>query len=720
VDEKQLKNIIGGIHSCSYRLKMRLKVRNTQIIRLLLLSTLLGGSLSVLTLFNLPLFYEQDKRGWLTTFLITFVIFSLAVAFSFRLLLITLNYFREKNTINISTVIFLSLLLAGVFYFTGFYYWSKPTFQRIEICYESNSLPKVLKLNSISDHEVGGIYSAKNFGQKNYPLSISANTCITGGIRTVQKWRGIIIDLEEMGISDTLKVDINGQTTVKSLADNDGVTANEIISVPASSHRGSPIYPQFFSSGILIFIKWVSLLLSSVYLAMLIFALGEIIIFAESTPILSYKAGLVFVLYFLVFGFIMVNHGGQPDQTTHVYYSSRYADTWGMPKEDPESYYYTTDNEYLYYWINGKAARLYHFLIHDDSSIDRLIWRLISMLMSTGTLYYIYKLTSKVTGNRWGGVLAAFFCANTLMFVFISGGVSYDNMMSLASAAALYHLICLLQQEDYVKNTAGMGIWLCLGSLAKNQVALLAFILFWVWLVFSIYKRKTIQLQFSRRNITWTVLLALLFGLFLQFYGGNLIKYHRPIPSCSQVKDPNVCTAFSYRREQRQKVDYKELWGNRNEVVGPFEYALNYWLFNTLSGIWGIISHKSYVPRFIISLHGYLILWAAFCLARYWKKEDVVSATLLFIVLSYAGYVFFMNYNHELHYNFRHYAVQGRYLFPVFGAFLALVTNAFLSIRPLFLKRLTLSLAIILYFAGGLGTFIFRYSDVFNSWRIYF
>lgn len=677
----------------------------------------------MLCLFNLPIFYEQNGVSMIKVIVATFVVFCLVVAFSYKLLLVPLKFFGEKNIIAIVLVTLLSLLFVGIFYFTSSYYWSTPNFQSVEICYTSNDLAGELKLYSISDYGIRRDYPAKFFGYSSYPISISTNTCITGGIRTVQKWHGVVLDLEGKASDDSITIEINRQATRKSLSDDDGTVERKNITVPAGPFRGSPIHPDIFSNSLLIFVKCAALILSSVYLAMIVFALSEIVMLSIEEPIISHKAVLVLVMaYFMVFGLIMVNHSGQPDQSMHEYYSSRYSETWGIPKDNPQSPFYITDNEYLYYWINGAALKLYHFLAPvENRSTNRLLWRLISVALSSGTLYYIYQLSSKVTGNKFGGTLAAFLSANTLMFVFISGGVSYDNLMNLSSAAAIYHMVCILKREDYAKNTALMGIWLSLGSLSKSQVALLAFILFFIWLFYSIKNRKGINLHFTYTNIILAIICTLTFGLFLEFYGGNLIKYHRPIPSCKQVKDSEFCTNFSYRIPQYQKVDYGDLWVKRNDIVGPIAYFGNFWLYEgMINGIWGIVSHNTYVPRFTTSLQELLIIWAVLCMARYWKKEDVISLVLLIIFISYTGYVFLMNYNSELHYNFRHYAVQGRYLFPVLGAFLALLVNSFLSIRPLHLKRLTLSLAIILYFAGGLGTFIFRYSDVFISWRLFY
>ena len=139
-----------------------------------------------------------------------------------------------------------------------------------------------------------------------------------------------------------------------------------------------------------------------------------------------------------------------------------------------------------------------------------------------------------------------------------------------------------------------------------------------------------------------------------------------------------------------------------------------------LTGIWGVVSHNSFPPLFSVALHGILILWAAICVIRYWKREHLVPTVLLLLLLAYTGYVLFMNYWSELHYDFRHFAVQGRYLFPVLGVLITLMINYFLQIPSLFLKRATLAFSLIVYFAGGLGLFIFRYAQVFSYWRIYF
>lgn len=705
---------------------MNLRSQISQKVLFLLFSTSVGGSLAILCLFNLPLFYEQDRTGLINVFFITFIAFSLIIALSIKIWIVPLRYFREKNASQILLIVILCTILAGVFHFTATYYRSTPNFQSVEICYEANDPTRTLEIHSISDYRIGRIFPAEYYGHADYPISIPANACITGGLRSVQKFQGVNIELTAQGIDNSLRVEINNQVTVKSISGPDVVMGRESIAFLSSINRGSPIYPDIFASTIVSAIKWVALWLSSFFLAVLVVGVVEVIVLQKNEGVISSRSVLVIVLvYFAVFGFLMVNHGGQPDQGKHVYYSSRFSETWGIPTEDPQSPYYVTDNVYFYYWLNGailKVSRVFMPEVegYSLSRTEIFLLRLCSIMLSAATLFYVYRLASKVSGSQGGGILAAFFYANILMFVFISAGISFDTFVSLSSAAALFHLVCLLQQEDYTANTAWMGIWLCLGALSKNEGVLLAFILFLAWLLYSIIARNNITIRFNRTNLVLIALLAVTSGLFLEFYGRNLIQYHRPIPKCEQVKSEEACTRFAFRRELRQEVHYPELWEKRNFIVGPFEYAMNYWLFNMVNGIWGIVSHNTYVPRFTTSLHSLLIIWCIFCMARYWKKENIVTTTLLLIILGYSGYVFFLNYRSELVFNFRHFAVQGRYLFPVLGAFIALMVNYLLSINSQVVKKTILALAIILYFAGGLGTFVFRYSDIFIAWRIFF
>ena len=284
------------------------------------------------------------------------------------------------------------------------------------------------------------------------------------------------------------------------------------------------------------------------------------------------------LLYFLGFGSWMIFLSGQPDQLPHLYYSRRYSENWGLPEDDPESQYVIEGQPFLYYWINGAVNRTYHLLYPEENpNSEVLLWRLLSVIYSCLTVYYLYKLSTKVTGNPYVGVIAAFLLSNTLMFVYLSGGVSYDNLMNLAAMASVFHLACLFKNEDFVKHTALTGIWVVIGSLAKEQFLMLATLVFLSWTFFTVKNHRKITLAFSWKKIILCFLLLIAIGGFITFYGTNLVRYGKTVPACKQVKAEEFCYRYTLRRDFSEPLNLKWLWFNRDNIPNPITYAQGYW-----------------------------------------------------------------------------------------------------------------------------------------------
>ena len=426
------------------------------------------------------------------------------------------------------------------------------------------------------------------------------------------------------------------------------------------------------------------------------------------------------MIYFVVFGLLMVHTSGQPDQAPHTYFSQQFSETWGIPEENLNIRYTTTGQPYLYYWLNGAIYKIFNLLFPAGRLRPIFLWRLLSVFYSTLTVFFTYKLAAKVTGNPYAGVLTSFFLSNTLMFVFISGGVSYDNLINLAGIAAIYHLVCVYKKESFIWHTALTGIWVIIGSLAKEQFLLLTLIIFLAWLYFVIRNMKKIHLAFQRKEIIISIIFLIFLTLFLGLYGVNLIRYSRTTPACIQIKSAKTCRTYNYRFEYFEPFNLQWLWFVRDDVSNPIYYGVTYWVFKMIESIWGILSETSFIPMLSVSLHGILIAWAFFCYFNQWHDRDKMSMLLFIILFSYCTYVFLWNYKTEIEYNFQHFGVTGRYLLPVLSPLLTLMTYSFLRIRSILLRRLTISLSILLYFAGGMGMYITRYAEVFFHWRIYF
>jgi hypothetical protein len=341
------------------------------------------------------------------------------------------------------------------------------------------------------------------------------------------------------------------------------------------------------------------------------------------------------------------------------------------------------------------------------------------VFLSTITVYYCYKLTKEVTKNPYAGVLGAFFISNTLMFVFTSGGVSYDNLMNLAAMAAIFHLVKVFKGENFVKQTALTGIWTIIGSLTKEQFLLLTLIIFIAWVFYVLRHFKKIKVKFTKKEIAVGLIFLIFLALFISLYGINLIRYSRPTPICLQIKSPENCGGFVNRKEYYSPFSLNVFWFQRDNTTNFIQYIYQFWSYKMAESIWGVLSHNTFVPLFAISLQTVLTLWGFLCLFRYWRPTDYIATLLIFILLSYSGYIFFMNYWNEVNFSYQHFGISGRYLSPVYGVLFALMIHYFLKIRSVLIKRLTLSLSIMIYFSGGLWMYISRYSEKFVHWRFY-
>ena len=72
--------------------------------------------------------------------------------------------------------------------------------------------------------------------------------------------------------------------------------------------------------------------------------------------------------------------------------------------------------------------------------------------------------------------------------------------------------------------------------------------------------------------------------------------------------------------------------------------------------------------------------------------------------------------NGELSSCVKHFALQGRYLFPIIGLVYGLVGYTQSRIKNRTLRIVVLALTLILFFVGGPIKFLTRYEGVFSTW----
>ncbi len=414
-----------------------------------------------------------------------------------------------------------------------------------------------------------------------------------------------------------------------------------------------------------------------------------------------------------------------PDELAHFIFSKVYATTWGIPPDSPETYelgWYIAHNPFLYHWINGRVINLITLLNPAANDWGLLVvLRLTSVLYSLGTLYFSYLLAKELIRKPWWPLLPVFLLANTLMFAFLSGGVNYDNLVNLLCMAGLYFLVRVFNGKDYFTNSLAWLICICIGCLTKYTVLPLALFSFIAWLVYTLRQRKSIfpLTKLSKGQIALLIVLIILIGGNLALYGYNLVVYHAVLPSCADLLQPEQCALSPFHiRWEKYGLSHRMTLIESIQAghPDPVTYFVEFWIKDMLTKTYGILGHKTYYPAHIITFYRLFYVGMLLLAARYWRRPPYAIWSAVFIILGYSLVVFVTNYNSELTYGFKHFALQGRYLFPIIGLVYGLVGYTQSQVKNRTLRIVVLALTLVLFFVGGPIKFITRYEAVFSTW----
>ena len=450
--------------------------------------------------------------------------------------------------------------------------------------------------------------------------------------------------------------------------------------------------------------------------------------FTKATP----KAQrLILVLILLVFAVASVYlalhlaEGIVPDEKAHFIFSKVYATTWGIPPDSPETYsqgWYIAHNPFLYHWINGRIINLVQVISPTTSDWNLLVvLRLTSVVYSLGTLIFCYLLAKELIRKPWWPLLPVFLLANTLMFAFLSGGVNYDNLVNLLCMAGLYFLVRVFNGKDFITNSLAWLVFMCIGCLAKYTVLPLALFSFITWLIYTLRQRKAIFPfhKLTKGQMALLIILIFLIGGNLALYGYNLVVYHAVLPSCADLLQQEQCALSPFHiRWEKYGLSHRMTLIESIQAghPDPVTYFVEFWIKDMLTKTYGILGHKTYYPAHIITFYRLFYVGMLLLAARYWRRPPYAIWSAVFIILGYSLVVFVTNYNSELTYGFKHFALQGRYLFPIIGLVYGLVGYTQSLIKNRTLQAIVLVLTLVLFFVGGPIKFITRYEGVFSTW----
>jgi hypothetical protein len=417
--------------------------------------------------------------------------------------------------------------------------------------------------------------------------------------------------------------------------------------------------------------------------------------------------GIYFGLRLLFFAFFISSYI-PPDEVTHLGMAKVFSKVLLLPENSAETYQYgmVTNISWLYYWVMGK---LLSFNVFGMS--DLLFLRLFNILFAFGTVYFSWRLLRLLTDDRLTQLLLVVVMTNTLMFSFLSASVSYDNLVNLLAVMAIYYLFAFFKER-----TVGFLVISVLcqlaGCLTKLSFLPLSLILVALWVLCEVKGVRSLPVAVKRyyRETGWRAYLlsfAILAGLLLniQLYGGNYLQYGSLRPWVHEVLSPD--TALEHRISARDMIveDFKEgrlnyqqamrmtrfvshqgdradtayliqrladHRANGYEMLGPVAY-IGPWVEHVAATAFGIKGHLSMLNKglTIVPL-AVLMLLALSGFVVHWRRGAQVGIAAHLALLCGAYAIFLMyahNYKLYLYYENFSMALQGRYVFPVMGAF---------------------------------------------------
>lgn len=382
---------------------------------------------------------------------------------------------------------------------------------------------------------------------------------------------------------------------------------------------------------------------------------------------------LFLVLTFLLFIFQSVymsfstKVGVPPDEDYHLGLIRLFTHNGWLPFiHDQAGSYYLGEVQHTPFFIYEYILSLpNHFL--GEGQVSVLVLRLLNVMMAAGSLWVMYKIALKLKISAAARNLAVFLLSTTLMFVFLSSSINYDNLLILLSLSCVYLLLTLYDKITLPKLEL-MLIFLILGSLTVVNFLPVGFILA-VLLAILLFRqrsslKKNLYLSFRRSRKACYVLgviLIVVLALFSQRYLYNIAKYHTYAPSCTKTMTLNQC--------KQNHIFARSIRINSTVRPKATKTVPNYimsWAELMDMRIFGIFSHKSILPTsaVVIASEIFVLLGLIFAIRFYNRKNRLINSVIVISVF-YTLVLILNNYLTYQRYGSFSFAVQGRYLFPV-------------------------------------------------------
>lgn len=403
-----------------------------------------------------------------------------------------------------------------------------------------------------------------------------------------------------------------------------------------------------------------------------------------------------------------INLGVSPDEIHHLGLIQEFSKTMLVPGNGESTFAFGAieSRPWLYYWIMARLSSL------RLGFVEEVFWlRLMNTLFSGATVFFTFLTSKLLLKSKLAQTIALAMLSNTLMFVFLSGSINYDNLVNLCAIILVYLLLIIIKKYE----TRYFLLYLVMAAFSiMVKTALWPYVLV-TTIILSIYlwqERREMTKDFVKflrptgvPSTFLALVLIVLTGINAYYFGNNIVKFHSINPSCSKVLTHEQCMNYSvYSRNDGFLNTLDE-----RKTISFYSY-LTSWIELLPPRIYGIMGHRNML-RTQDQLVPYYVVFAASILLfiRKYKISDSLTNILLATIFFYSSFLL-VYFNYIMVY--KKYlvvalAVQGRYLFPVIGLIYILMCKYLFTMRGK-AWRMFISISILLIFVSGCFPFFQR------------
>ncbi len=415
--------------------------------------------------------------------------------------------------------------------------------------------------------------------------------------------------------------------------------------------------------------------------------------------------------------------GVPADEQHHIIVSLMHKNSLNPFIEEPETlkqFITISTSPFLYHYLLGLLSNLNFYNLP-----MAIFMRFSSPVFGIATLIMLYKTSYLITKDKLKSLFAVTLLASTMMFMFSSGVVNYDNLVNLLSISSVFFFI-RFYQDFKITDLLNLLIIILLGLLTKFTLLPLAFILFVLTLWVMFINRKNFQNEIKYfctstkfiKKLFYIVILILVSSLFIILYGKNIIQYKSVMPSCEIVASHDECYEYSYS----YRIYYDGFISETdNDAEMNIVKDMKEWTKLNLNSIYGIITHRGFffrtysiIPFTIIALTSLI----GICMSL--VKREKFKTEIIFIGIIFVFYALVL-----LQHNYKEYltssmwnGTQGRYLLPVWPLLYIIFAQYALNFKNETYKRILILIFFIIALVTSFGVYYhFKPANYLLNWH---